>query len=612
MKGALDALAARRVLLIGGKGGVGKTTISSLAALHYSKSRKTILFTTDPAGNLEDLFAGHRQPATGNLVIESLDANALYSRFLQQHLDQFIEIADRGTYLDRDELRRFFELSLPGIDELMAWMRIGELAETNADAMIVVDTAPTGHALRMLGAGDHFNELAAALHALEAKHRDMVRQFARREVRDAIDDFIDDFTAQAALRRKQMNDPAVTAFIAVFLSEEWVVEQTKRLIAEVRRNGIDVPIAILNRAVLEPDCDRDRRLRQRDEKAAKILAPLRVERAARSCVPLDAVERLNAYLSGAPAHSPALPRQKSAAEVGGATLELPPSRVLFFAGKGGVGKTTCASSVSLQLARAHSDRSYTLLSVDPAHSVRDVFARQKPPSNLSVETIDTREKWRRFRETLAGEIERAVAAIAPGGMNIAYDSEAMQKLVEIAPPGADELFAIMRIADLIGDEKQDRIVIDTAPTGHFLRLLELPRTAGEWVREFMRILLRYREIIPAGSLGEELVQASRALKLVDETLHSDRAAVIAVTRPERIVIAETKRLIDTLDQRRIAVTAVIANYITPQNACRCDQSMRAHEAGALRALGGQPVMIDRRDEPVTRLEDLARLVQLAS
>ena len=96
MKGALDALAARRVLLIGGKGGVGKTTISSLAALHYSKSRKTILFTTDPAGNLEDLFAGHRQPATGNLVIESLDANALYSRFLQQHLDQFIEIADRG------------------------------------------------------------------------------------------------------------------------------------------------------------------------------------------------------------------------------------------------------------------------------------------------------------------------------------------------------------------------------------------------------------------------------------------------------------------------------------------------------------------------------------
>jgi arsenite-transporting ATPase len=240
--------------------------------------------------------------------------------------------------------------------------------------------------------------------------------------------------------------------------------------------------------------------------------------------------------------------------------------------------------------------------------VRDVFAHEKPPSNLIVETIDTREKWRRFRETLGDEIERAVSSIAPGGFTVAYDSEAMQKLVEIAPPGADELFAISRIADLIADEQQARIIIDTAPTGHFLRLLELPKTAGEWVHEFMRILLRYRELIPAGSLGEELVQASRSLKLVDETLHSERASVVTVTRPERIVIAETKRLMDTLAQRRIAVAAVIANYVTPENDCPCDRSMRAHELRALSDLGREPVMIERRDEPVTRLEDLARLV----
>src|SRR4029079_19175495 len=97
---------------------------------------------------------------------------------------------DRGTDLDKDELRRFFELSLPGADELMAWMRIGELAEENPNATIVVDTAPTGHTLRMLGAAEHFRQFAAALDAMQAKHRHLVRQFTRRSVRGGVGGFI--------------------------------------------------------------------------------------------------------------------------------------------------------------------------------------------------------------------------------------------------------------------------------------------------------------------------------------------------------------------------------------------------------------------------------------
>jgi len=288
-------------------------------------------------------------------------------------------------------------------------------------------------------------------------------------------------------------------------------------------------------------------------------------------------------------------------------LPTPTARLIFFAGKGGVGKTTCASSLALQLAKT---QRVTILSVDPAHALRDVFAHEPPPANLRVEAIDTRAKWRDFRDKLGSEIERAVEGIAPGGMSLAYDSEAMQKLIEIAPPGADELFAITRIADLIADRSQERIIIDTAPTGHFLRLLELPRTAGEWVREFMRILLRYRELIPAGALGEELVQASRALKMLEDTLHSPAAAVIAVTRPERIVIAETQRLLDTLRDRKIAVPSIIANYVTPVNDCRCDQSKRAFEMEAMARLSPRPVVIERRDRPVTELRALSDLLPL--
>jgi arsenite-transporting ATPase len=168
----------------------------------------------------------------------------------------------------------------------MAWMRIGELAEENPSSTIVVDTAPTGHTLRMLGAAEHFRQFAAALDAMQEKHRDMVRQFTRRSVRDAVDVFIDDFEATARRRRELLVSSG--AFIPVFLSEPWVVEQTKRLIASVE---VPVPFAVLNRAAF-PDCERDRARMKRDDAARAALAPLRVVDAPRACVPLDSVERI--------------------------------------------------------------------------------------------------------------------------------------------------------------------------------------------------------------------------------------------------------------------------------------------------------------------------------
>ena len=297
---------------------------------------------------------------------------------------------------------------------------------------------------------------------------------------------------------------------------------------------------------------------------------------------------------------------RTAGEGAGAPLRIQ-SRLTFLAGKGGVGKTTCASSIALQLARK---MRVTALSVDPAHTLLDVFARQPPPKNLSVETIDTREKWRRFRDSLGQEIERAVGALTPSGVTVEYDAVAMRNLIEIAPPGADELFAITRLADLIADKSQDAIIVDTAPTGHFLRLLDLPKTAGEWVREFMRILLRYRELIPAGSLGEELLHASQSLHALEEMLHSSDCGVIVVTRPERVVIAETQRLIEDLRRRGVQVSGVIANYVTPESDCVCDRSMRLHELAALAQLGRESVMIERRDAPPAALDELAALVPL--
>src|SRR5436853_6286400 len=100
---AFDTLSPRRVLLVGGKGGVGKTTISVAAALHLAQSgREVVLFTTDPASNLADLLSANGQQPTANLTIESLNAEQLYERFLRDNLAAFLELGDRGTYMDKD------------------------------------------------------------------------------------------------------------------------------------------------------------------------------------------------------------------------------------------------------------------------------------------------------------------------------------------------------------------------------------------------------------------------------------------------------------------------------------------------------------------------------
>lgn len=603
---AFDSLADRSLLLFGGKGGVGKTTLSALAALHLSRERDVILFSSDPASNLLDLFDETPPPS---LRIEQLDAARLYEAYLRENLESFLELGDRGTYLDRDEIRRLLELSLPGIDELMAWMHAGDLVKGNPGTTVIVDTAPTGHTLRMLSSSQHFEGFGRALDAMQDKHRELVEQLTRRRSHDAIDAFVQKFRTDSEERTALMTDAARTAFVIVTLAEPWVVAQSIRLMAELRGSGIDVPFTILNRAVHGCDCSACTTKLDDEKKAAEI--PGSLVPAPRSCTPLDSTERLTRYLRGDDFMIGAEPAVDGEEQAPPVALKIPHTlRAIFFAGKGGVGKTTSASSVALRLARENPASSYRLVSVDPAHSVVDVFDGQDPPENLVVETIRTRAEWERLRSNLGREIERAIDRLTSSGISLTHDTDVMKRLIEMAPPGADEIFAIIRLHELLFEERHELVIVDTAPTGHFLRLIELPETAGEWVREFMRILLRYRELIPPSSLGEQLLRASKGLTRIHDLLRSPEAGVVVVMRPERLVAAETKRLISELDSRGIAVQAVIANYVTPRTECRCDRVKRGVELEILAGLDRRPVVVERRNGPVVNLDELGSLVPL--
>ncbi len=186
-----------RWILVAGKGGVGKTTCSAaLAARSAAAGDTTLLLSTDPARSLGAALGAvvgvTPGPVAGRerLFAMQLDAQHERDAFLQQWRSVVIAILDRGTYLSPDELAGFVDDALPGADEAMAVLALLELERDSRWRRIVVDTAPTGHTLRLLALPETFRAVIALLDVMQQKHRFMVQMLARRYRTDAADAFL--------------------------------------------------------------------------------------------------------------------------------------------------------------------------------------------------------------------------------------------------------------------------------------------------------------------------------------------------------------------------------------------------------------------------------------
>jgi arsenite-transporting ATPase len=272
----------------------------------------------------------------------------------------------------------------------------------------------------------------------------------------------------------------------------------------------------------------------------------------------------------------------------------PPGRgLILFAGKGGVGKTTCAAAVALALAGRPQAPRVLLLSTDPAHSLGDALAaeladepravRGAPPS-LRAREIDApalfAARRRRYLETVDAVFEdlRGGSRFDP-----TYDRVVVEDLIDLAPPGIDELLGILTVPEALG-RSCDVAVVDTAPTGHALRLLAMPEAALEWVHALMAILLKYRAVMGLGELGQDLLAVARDLRALRSLLTDPkRATVVAVTRPAELPRLETRRLLAALRALHVGVAAVLVNAVTPPGCARCRRATLA-EARVVRAL----------------------------
>ena len=539
----------------------------------------------------------------GVLHAAEIDAPRALERWLAERRDTLERIALRGTWLDEDDVSRLLQLSLPGIDELAALFEIARAGRSGRYDLIVVDTAPTGHTLRMLAMPDSLRAVARVFDRMQAKHRVIVEALRGRWTPDAEDALIEAIDAEGRDLWTLLRDPEAVRVSWVTLPESMAIEETVDAAGALSKAGISLHDIIVNRLTPPPDrrcgwCDGRRALERRAvvTMRAQLPAMPMIGVAARAVEPrgIRALRGIGAELATRTAL--VRDRRRGSSRVwrvaarrvrkgrAPALWTDDETRLLIFGGKGGVGKTTCAAAAALSIAVAMPHRRVLLLSTDPAHSLADVFglpisdvARvvRGGSANLEVREIDAAREFRDVRARYASAINSLFDRLARGssagvGVDAGHDREVMQGLIDLAPPGIDELAAVIDVIEALESSATRIIVMDTAPSGHALRLLEMPAVAQDWTKALMSILLKYRPVAGVGEFGAVLLKLSQGLGRLRALLTDrQRTSFVVVTRAAALPREETVRLIRRLRALKIHVPATIVNAVGRGACKRC-------------------------------------------
>ncbi|HEX8282523.1 MAG TPA: ArsA family ATPase [Pyrinomonadaceae bacterium] len=605
-----------RYIFFGGKGGVGKTTAAAATALALldaaGAGESLLLFSTDPAHSLSDSLdveVGDRaaEVARGGagddaprLFAREMDAARALEEFKTKHRAVLAEIADRGTILDEADVNDLLDLSLPGLDEVMALFELSEVEREGRFARVVVDTAPSGHTTRMLRLPEVFTRWVGALDVMSEKHRYMVAHFARRgRVReDEVDLFLRDLSARVEAVRAMLFDAARASFVLVSTPEAMAFEESARYFASLRAEGAPVTDLVVNRVEREhgacPFC-RARAAMQSPwlDALAREFKTLRQRRVPLFPSEVRGAEELREFAralwqpqpegkaEGAKGKGKVKAAATSPSPPNNSSFPLEAKRLVIFGGKGGVGKTSSAAAYALAAAEADESGRVLVFSTDPAHSLSDSFGEQVGElnegvvgvGNLDAMEIDPAARFEELKERYRRWTDELFDSLTGGSRwEVQFDREAMRELVALAPPGIDEIAALSTVSDLIDEGSYTTIVLDTAPTGHLLRFLELPEVALAWVRTFIKLLLKYKNVVRWGGVAEELVALSKSIKRVAALLtDAEECEFVGVAIPERMSLEETARLAARLERLRVPLSRLVVNNVLTDEAARaCD------------------------------------------
>jgi arsenite/tail-anchored protein-transporting ATPase len=275
---------ALKLILFGGKGGVGKTTCASSAGLYLAKEGfKTLVISTDPAHSLSDSLGqeigseikevnpvrnGVSNGVKGVKKLSALEVNAqiALSQFKIRYESQIKKIFDTSTYLDQEDIDAFFALPIPGIDEVMGFKTIVDLIDEAKFDKYIVDTAPTGHALRLLALPQLLDEWIKVLAKMRWKYRYIVESFSGKYNPDEGDDFLVEMKKTVKKIEGLLKDRKRCEFIAVTIPEDMAILETERLVNDLNKYGIKVRQLLVNNVLESGECNFCRERKKEQEK----------------------------------------------------------------------------------------------------------------------------------------------------------------------------------------------------------------------------------------------------------------------------------------------------------------------------------------------------------
>ncbi|HEU5184489.1 MAG TPA: TRC40/GET3/ArsA family transport-energizing ATPase [Gemmatimonadaceae bacterium] len=568
----LDALP--RWILVVGKGGVGKTTCAAaLAARAAARGDDTLLLSTDPARSLGAALGARVEAAPsplvagGRLFAMQLDAAHERDAFLRRWRDVLMLILDHGTYLSTDEIAGFIDDALPGADEAMALLALLDLQRDRRWTRLVVDTAPTGHTLRLLALPQTFRAMVSLLDRMQYKHRFMMQALAGRYHPDAADAFIADMRERLDALEATLKDPRETAVALVVRHEDVVVAESMRYAEALGALSIRIGAVILN--ANPGGAAEGKAALARVAEIAPTAPRLVVSRVAPPPNGLDEIVAAFERAAGRQTRASGRARDETARAPRpplhpAITALLRPLTIV--AGKGGVGKTTVACALGVSLARPEAP--LLVVSSDPAPSVADVLGQPVPDdatavhgaAGLSARQMDATAAFERFRAQYAERVDSVFDRLMTGPLDLAHDRAVARDLMALAPPGIDELYALVTLGDMLAEARYASIIVDPAPTGHLLRLLEMPALTLSWTHRLMRLILEYKEVSGLVEAAQDLLDLSRRTRALREMMTDPaRTTIIVVANDEPLVRDESARLISACRARGVAVGALVWN-----------------------------------------------------
>jgi len=595
-----------KLILFGGKGGSGKTTSAAAAALYLVKTtkKKILIVSTDPAPSLGDSF----DVEIGNKITQikdrlwaiEFDAKELAEDFRKKNLEAIKTLVERGTYLTQEDIEVFENLAIPGMDEMMAIIKIAELLNTKAYDLIILDTAPTGHTKVLLSLPKAMESWLKVMGLMQEKHQFLMKHWRGKYVKDEADIFLEDSRTDVTGVKNLLKNPDLTEFVPVTIPEPMSILEIEGLIEYLDGLGINVENIIANQILFPGECEFCKKRAEIQEKHIKLIDE-KFKRFQILKMPLfpkeirgekDLLEYAE-ILFGEKECQLSIPKKAlpkfSALPKGGMTDFLNEDlNFVICGGKGGVGKTVMAAATAVTLTQKYKDKKILISTTDSAHALSYAFDQDIPLDtkvislkgfdNLFALEIDAQKKLREWKDEYRQDIETAFEEFVGGGVDIAFDRKVMTELMELSPPGLEEIMALGEIMDLLKEEKYDIYVLDSAASGHLLRFLELPEIVRDWLKSIFKILLKYKNIVGLIDIKRKLLDFSKDIKKIQEILFGPKTTeFIMISIAEEMGIREMGDLAQSLEKLNVSFNYIILNMIAPASECKFCQAKRLNQ-----------------------------------